>query len=186
MTDPFPALVARVIGEEGGYTDAPTDRGGPTNWGVTEAQARAAGYAGDMRSMRRDQAVEIYRVHYWVEPHFDLIGAAWPAMGDLLFELGVNLGPMKAGAMLQRALNGLRVGAGVDLQTDGVCGPLTRAALSAYRARRGAPGDAVLIDAVRALAAVRYLEIAEGDRSQREYLFGWWRNRAFEVGAAAA
>ena len=41
-------LIDGVIGREGGYSNHPADRGGPTRWGVTEAVARANGYRGDM------------------------------------------------------------------------------------------------------------------------------------------
>ena len=46
-------LIEDLIEREGGekFTDHPSDRGGPTRWGVTEAVARAFGYEGDMRTM---------------------------------------------------------------------------------------------------------------------------------------
>ena len=39
-------LIDGVIGREGGYSNHPADKGGPTRWGVTEAVARANGYRG--------------------------------------------------------------------------------------------------------------------------------------------
>jgi lysozyme family protein len=42
-------LIDKVIMLEGDFSDHPADRGGPTRWGVSEAVARAHGYAGDMR-----------------------------------------------------------------------------------------------------------------------------------------
>uniref|UniRef100_UPI00359318C9 glycosyl hydrolase 108 family protein n=1 Tax=Parasphingorhabdus sp. TaxID=2709688 RepID=UPI00359318C9 len=48
-------LIDKVIALEGDYSDHPADRGGPTRWGVTEAVARAQGYAGDIiKFMRPD------------------------------------------------------------------------------------------------------------------------------------
>ncbi|WP_276203058.1 glycosyl hydrolase 108 family protein, partial [Enterobacter hormaechei] len=35
-----------ILGKEGGYVDHPNDKGGPTNWGITQATARAHGYTG--------------------------------------------------------------------------------------------------------------------------------------------
>ena len=52
-------LIDEVISLEGGYSDHPADRGGPTRWGVTEAVARAHGYAGSMRHFPRAQAAAI-------------------------------------------------------------------------------------------------------------------------------
>lgn len=34
-------------------------RGGPTNWGITQATARAHGYTYDMRNLTREQALAI-------------------------------------------------------------------------------------------------------------------------------
>ncbi len=40
-----------ILGKEGGYVNHPDDKGGPTNWGITQATARAHGYVGDMRDL---------------------------------------------------------------------------------------------------------------------------------------
>jgi lysozyme family protein len=41
-------LIDALIDREGGYVNHPADRGGPTRYGITEAVARAHGYAGAM------------------------------------------------------------------------------------------------------------------------------------------
>ena len=41
-------LIDELIAREGGYTNHPADRGGPTRYGITEAVARAHGYDGPM------------------------------------------------------------------------------------------------------------------------------------------
>ena len=46
-------LIDELTEREGGYVNHPADRGGPTRFGVTEAVARAHGYAGAMRSLPR-------------------------------------------------------------------------------------------------------------------------------------
>ncbi len=40
-----------ILGKEGGYVDHPSDKGGPTRWGITQTTARAHGYTGDMRNL---------------------------------------------------------------------------------------------------------------------------------------
>ena len=54
-------LIEALIEREGGYVNHPNDRGGPTNYGITEAVARAHGFAGAMRSMPRSEAAAICR-----------------------------------------------------------------------------------------------------------------------------
>ena len=45
-------LVDALIEREGGYVDHPADKGGPTCFGITEAVARAHGYAGTIANYR--------------------------------------------------------------------------------------------------------------------------------------
>ncbi|MEO6224401.1 MAG: glycosyl hydrolase 108 family protein, partial [Sphingomicrobium sp.] len=53
------AIIGRLIDREGGYVNNPADKGGPTIFGITEAVARAQGYAGPMRTMPRAEAEAI-------------------------------------------------------------------------------------------------------------------------------
>lgn len=62
-----------ILGKEGGYVNHPDDKGGPTNWGITQATARAHGYTGDMRNLTRQQAMDIYEADYWYGPRFDQV-----------------------------------------------------------------------------------------------------------------
>ena len=64
------ALIDAVIDREGRYVNHPADRGGATCWGITEAVARAEGYAGAMRDLPRADAASIYRRLYWLRPGF--------------------------------------------------------------------------------------------------------------------
>ena len=48
-------LIDALIEREGGYVDHPADKGGPTCFGITEAVARAHGYAGPMRQLPRER-----------------------------------------------------------------------------------------------------------------------------------
>ena len=57
-------LIEELIEREGGYVNHPRDKGGPTRFGITEAVARAHGYAGAMALLPREEAVAIYRRLY--------------------------------------------------------------------------------------------------------------------------
>jgi lysozyme family protein len=173
------ALIEEVIGREGGYSNHPADRGGPTRWGITEAVARAHGYRGDMRSFPRERAVEIYRLLYWLRPGFDRVGVHAPELAAELFDTGVNMGPPTAAGFLRRALNALNRGAAdyADIATAGLVDDALISALAAFLARRGAAGETVLLKAVEALQGERYLALAERRPANEAFLYGWLANR---------
>lgn len=173
------ALIDEVIGREGGYSNHPADRGGPTRWGVTEQVARAHGYTGDMRVFPRDEAVRIYRLLYWERPGFDRVAAIYPGVAAELFDTGVNMGPKVAAKFLQRALNALNRGGTdyPDLDVDGDVGALSIACLKGYEAKRGADGEAVLVKALEALQGARYIELTETRPANEAFAYGWLANR---------
>ena len=172
-------LIDDIIAREGGYSNHPADRGGPTRWGVTEAVARAHGYRGDMRSYPREDAVAVYRRIYWLRPGFDRIATHAPKIAAELFDTGVNMGPEVAAGFLQRALTALNRGASdyPDIQVDRRVGDATVAALRTFLARRGAGGEAVLLKAIEALQGERYLRLAEQRPANEAFLCGWLANR---------
>jgi lysozyme family protein len=172
-------LIDEVIGREGGYSNHPADRGGATRWGVTEKVARAHGYAGDMRSFPRDEAVAIYRRIYWIRPGFDRVAEHALRIAAELFDTGVNMGPGTAAGFLQRALNALNRGATdyPDIVVDRKIGPRTLAALRGFLSRRGERGEAVLLKATEALQGERYMRLAEQRPGNEAFLYGWLANR---------
>lgn len=178
MTD-IATMLRTLIAREGGYCDHPADRGGPTNWGITQAVARANGYDGEMRALPRAEAERIYRQLYWDAPRFDRIASVAPRIAEELFDTGVNMGPPVAARFLQRALNALnRNGRDYsDVALDGAVGPATQHALSAFLAARGAKGEAVLLEAMQALRGERYITLAEGRPANEAFLYGWLSNR---------
>jgi lysozyme family protein len=171
--------IDELIDREGGYVDHPADKGGATNFGVTEAVARAEGYQGDMRRLPRATAVAIYRRRYWAAPGFDRVAKIAPALAAELFDTGVNMGVATAVSFLQRALNALNRGASdyPDLPVDGTIGAVTIAALTSFLARRTARGEGVLVKAVDALQGERYLALAERRPADEAFLYGWLANR---------
>ncbi|APL95501.1 hypothetical protein Sj15T_32210 [Sphingobium sp. TA15] len=173
------ALIDEVIAREGGYSNHPADRGGPTHFGITQAVARANGYGGDMRAMPRTVAEAIYRRLYWERPGFAFVAELAPAVAEELFDTAVNMGPGTAGGFLQRALNALnRNGRDYpDLKVDQAVGAKTIAALGAFLAVRGRAGEKVLLKALEALQGERYLALAESRPANEAFLYGWLANR---------
>jgi lysozyme family protein len=176
-------LIDALIEREGGYVSHPSDKGGPTCFGITEAVARAHGYAGGMRSLPRDEAAAIYRRLYWQRPRFDEIAKRSERIAAELFDTGANMGPAVAATFLQRALTALNRNAQdyPDLCPDGRIGPATLTALDYFLALRGkAAGETVLMRALEALQGERYLRLAERRPANEAFLYGWLANRIGE------
>ena len=162
-----------ILGKEGGYVDHPNDKGGPTNWGITQATARAHGYTGDMRNLTREQALAILESDYWYGPRFDQVAEVSPSIAAELCDTGV---PVK---WFQRWLSVFNT-QGIlypDLIADGVIGPRTISALKSYLARRGDEGEIVLLRALNCSQGQRYLELAEQRPANESFVYGWMRER---------
>jgi lysozyme family protein len=175
-----------VLGKEAGYSDDPRDSGGQTKYGITEAVARAFGYAGSMAQLSLADAKAIYRSRYWDALQLDQVASLAPGVVGELFDTAVNLGTDQAATFLQRALDVLNKEGSwyPDVKADGRIGPMTIAALREYVRRRGAEGQLVLLRALNALQGAFYVELAERRAKDEAFVYGWLLNRV-EIAAAA-
>lgn len=160
-------IVNSTVKAEGGYVNDPLDNGGETNYGITVSTARANGYNGPMRDLPLQTAKDIYRNEYLVKPGFSTFPS--PIAAEL-FDTGVNMGPATATKFLQRAVNALQ---GSGLAVDGKMGPATRNAVAVYLASRSNAQD-ILVKALNCLQGVRYIELVEGNATQRKFINGWF------------
>jgi lysozyme family protein len=153
-------VVAGVIAREGGYSDDPHDRGGPTKYGITARDLgrwRRLGRpatAAEVKALSTTEAGDIYRAWY-VAPFTAIRDERLRAQ---LVDFGVLSGVETAAIALQRLLG---------VRADGVVGQVTAAAAAA-----AGPlvGDALVA------ARVRYLErIVDRDPSQLGFFHGWIR-----------
>ncbi|HEX4499684.1 MAG TPA: glycoside hydrolase family 108 protein [Scandinavium sp.] len=168
-----------ILEKEGGYTDNPADKGGPTNWGITEATARTHGYQGEMRNLTRDEAYAILEESYWTAPGFDQIAQLSLPIAFELCDAGVNVGPGWPSRWLQRWLNAFNLHGGKyeDLRIDGKIGGKTLIALRSFLAWRGKEGEQVLMRALNCSQGEYYLEITESREKNEEFIYGWIKNR---------
>lgn len=177
-------IIDALIQREGGYTNNVADKGGPTNYGITEHVARASGYSGPMQHMPLVVAEGIYRAMYWDAPKFSEVNKRLPRTAEELFDTGVNMGPSVAAKFLQRALNVLNLGTTyyANLIVDGNIGQLTLYALDQLIIKRGIENvETVLLRLLNAQQAVRYMELAEANPSQETFLYGWIMNRVGDM-----
>lgn len=115
----FEEALSHVLRHEGGYSNHSSDPGGETNYGITVAVARSAGYQGPMRNIPMDLVRQIYRRDYWEKAKCDHL----PDSVRLIhFDSAVNSGVTRASRWLQTASGAA---------ADGIIGPNTLRAVAA-------------------------------------------------------
>lgn len=189
MIDAFERVIDNIIRVEGReLVDHPSDRGGPTKYGITQAVARANGWKGPMRDLPEALAREIYMGRYITIPQFDKVYALGPAVGSELIDTGVNMGPAVAAMFFQRWLNGFNARGSqyADLFADGRIGRVTLDAFRSYLKTRGQEGIAVMVAALNSVQGSRYLDIAERNETQEDFLYGWIRARVLQAPQSVA
>ena len=174
--DSFDKALAHTLGIEGGYVDDPTDRGGKTRYGITEAVARKWGYDGPMHDLPLDLAKRIYRGDYWDVNRLDVVAAWDEAVALEMFDTGVNQGAQDAGIYLQRALNLLNRSNREeplfpDLMVDGLIGSRTIGALHFLTTDQE---HRVLLTMLNVQQGYQYIEIMERRKSHEKYARGWF------------
>jgi lysozyme family protein len=179
-------LLAGLYAVEGGYVNDPADRGGATNFGVTEKVARQAGYTGHMRDFQKHCigkttvcADAIYIRQYIDGPGFRPMVELDPAVGRELFDTGANMGPVWPSRWLQQGIGAL---GGPKVTVDGKIGAGTMLAYKSLRAKRGPVATCLaMLDWLDDRQAERYLLIVQRNPSQRRFLKGWLAHRIGNV-----
>lgn len=172
----FESIIEHVINLEGGYVDNEYDSGGKTNFGITEQVARDNGYDGDMKDMRKLDAIDIYRKTYWDGINGDKLLSVCPSVCEEVFDSSVNMGKKRAVEFLQRALNALnnKGDSYQDIKVDGKLGDKTLGALQQYLEFRSAQ---TLLKALNCLQGAFYIELAERREKDETFIYGWLKNR---------
>ena len=175
----FNPFIDKILAAERGYVNHSNDRGGPTNFGITQATAKANGFHGDMKDLPVALAREIYLKRYITEPRFDEIAELNAKIGGELIDTGVNMGPARAAEFFQRWLNGFNQQGSryADLFVDGRIGDVTLDAFMSFLAWRGEDGVKALYRGLNCSQGSRYLDLAEDNPSQESFLYGWILNR---------
>jgi lysozyme family protein len=159
-----------VLGAEGGYSDHKSDRGGKTNFGITQSvydEWRIGKGFGrqPVVGISGEEVKQIYLSRYWMLGKCDRL----PAPLDYVhFDGCVNHGKTQAAKFLQRALG---------VEDDGAIGPKT---LAAVREEDLAGRTDTICDDILHQREEFYDRLAERDESQKVFLKGW-HNRLAHV-----
>jgi lysozyme family protein len=105
MKSTYDICLPLLLAHEGGYTNHPSDPGGPTNFGITifdyRKYVKPGAKAADVRAMTLDEAKRIYRVCYWDAQRCDELPAG---LDYAVFDYGVNSGVGRSAKVLRRLL----------------------------------------------------------------------------------
>ncbi len=151
-----------ILNFEGGYVNNPSDGGGATNKGITQATYTAYRQANnlnfkDVKEIDDSEVTAIY-LDFYNSCGADRVAEINPRMATELFDFAINAGPVQAVKTLQRS---------VGAYPDGMLGPAT---LNAIR------NQLSLIEASRAFALQRiafYFKICQQKPNQKQFLMSW-------------
>lgn len=172
-------IINEIIGVEGGYINHPSDKGGQTNYGITEKVQRENGYKGDMKDLPKDLQLQIYQKKYWDVNRLDDIQKISEKVQEEVQDTGVNQGTGTQAKMLQRALNVLNLQGKVypDLVVDGQIGTKSIQALQKYFDHRKENQEIVLLRILNSLQGQHYVQIQESREQNEDFIFGWFLHR---------
>lgn len=149
-----------VLKFEGRYSNHLNDKGGATNFGITqkvydEYTATKNLQLNSVTMITDGEVKEIYFCKYWYDGNCNLI--RHPKVAVLHFDSCVNHGIGRAAKFLQEA---------VDVKVDGVIGKVTLEAVNKYK-------EQGLIYRYLEIREEFYHRIAEKNPSQKVFLKGW-------------
>lgn len=155
----FKTAVDILLRHEGGYSDRPGDRGGPTNFGITLATLseylECKATLQQLQTLTADKAALIYKALFWDRMALDQVES--DLVATVLLDQGVLTGRGTAVGRLQMLLG---------LHPDGINGPLTTIAINREN------GEALAFRFVRS-SSHHYTALVTGDPEQLQFFAGW-------------
>lgn len=173
----FDTAILTVLKHEGRFVNDPSDPGGATNYGVSLRFLKKTGElewdfdkdgaidADDIKAMSQEDAISIYRKHWWDEYQYERI--INQGVATKLLDLSINMGAFSSHRCLQRAVRSAS-GSEIILIEDGILGAKSIAAINSA-------SHAELLSSFRSEAAGYYRSL-----NKPKYIHGWL-NRAYEL-----
>lgn len=176
MQENFLPSLEKVLKYEGGFTNHPNDKGGPTNLGITlntlgsfydnydygDFDGDGQITIDDIRQLDTlEEAAPIYKTYYWDKLNLDI----FPGHLDfVMFDFAVNSGPKNAVKLLQRAINRYVQN---DINVDGSLGPITLDYVERIH-------PTLLLDGLFKEREIFYVKIIATNPSQEVFRRGWF------------
>jgi len=147
----FENAIDKILVNEGGYVNDPTDRGGETKFGISK---RAYPHI-DIKNLTTQGAKDIYKKDYWDKVKGDDI--ADDLVAYEVFDTAVNMGVRTSSKLLQMV---------VGSHPDGVIGSKTLEKINAMDVE-------LLVSKFRLTKIARYMYLVKRRPANKKYLAGW-------------
>lgn len=183
------AIIKDKTGVEAGFVDNPDDLGRATNCGITQATAEEwrslwpkYNWDGNMRTLPKELAYEIYDKGWWSKMHLDHIFQYSPALAERMFDFAINAGRGNCGRSFQMLLNVLNKQQSLwpDLKIDGEIGPGTMRAFDAFIRVNGKDPHAIHKLTMMMFSAQNWHYVLISlERERNETFTNGWMNRTY-------
>lgn len=182
----FNLAFEKTMGNEGGYSNDVTDRGGETykgisrkyepdwdGWVIIEGMKNESNFPKNLDSNMVLQSLvkKVYKQKYWDINKLDSFSDQ--AVADEMFDTGVNMGTKRAATYLQIALNCLNKQQVLygDIDEDGKIGPATLYALTTLLSKES---NEVVLKIMNVLQGNHYIEYMREYPEQEKFARGWF------------
>ena len=160
----FKEMLPHILKYEGGYVNHPDDRGGATNFGVTqktydEYRTKNNKPYQDVLHIKQEEINLIY-FDYWRAASCDKIEKSHPYTAGAVFDCSINSGPKQAIRILQKVLKASPV--------DGIVGNITLDRLHSK-------SDIILIQEYNDARQDFFIDLVINRPNQIVFLKGWLR-----------
>ena len=155
----FKAVINRIIQDEGGYVNDPTDAGGETKYGISKRSFPDL----DIKNLSIAEATDIYERFYWIPSKAEKLP---DKLQDVYFEMVINMGQSSAVRVLQKACNAI----GSKLDVDGRIGMLTITA-----------SKRLTLDRLVAYQVLYYAQLVTRKPDQERFYFGWFKRAIKDI-----
>lgn len=185
------AVIRDKTAVESGYVNNPKDLGRETIYGITKTTAEEwkslwgkYNWNGDMKTMPKQMAFEIYDLGWWAKMRLDEVWELSIPLAERMFDFGINAGRANAIRSLQEILNVLNKEGTLwpDIAMDGGIGQKTIDALKAYvnANRRDPEAIEKLTMMMFSAQNYHYVQISLKRAANEEFTNGWmnrtWRD----------
>lgn len=153
-------IVLMVLKTEGGYVNNPSDKGGPTNYGVTidtlASYRKSQVTAADIQALTLTEAAALYLNKFVIVPNFDQLVDI--KLRAAMVDFGVLFGPIRAIQALQMLMK---------VNVDGLLGPQSLATANTILDTRP------IINQLSVIRVNKHTDRVMYDASQLQFFRGW-------------